>query len=80
MLPAFHGFTGCDTVSCFAERGKKTAMETLKACPKITRAFLSLSCPLVQITDGNMELLQRIVILMYDRTSNGSDPDLGSSV
>ena len=45
-------------------------METLKACPKITRAYLSLSCPLVQITDGSMELLQRIVILMYDRTSN----------
>ena len=69
-LPAFHAFTGCDTVSCFAGRGKKSAMETWKVCPKITRAFLSLSCPLVQITDGNMELLQRFVILMYDRTSN----------
>ena len=69
-LPAFHAFTGCVTVSCFAGRGKKTAMETWKACPEVTRAFLSLSCPLVQITDGNMELLQRFVILMYDRTSN----------
>ena len=41
----------------------------VKVVPKITRAFLSLSCPLVQITDGNMELLQRIVILMYERIS-----------
>ena len=24
-LPVFHAFTGCDTVSCFAGRGKKTA-------------------------------------------------------
>ena len=45
-------------------------METLKWYPKITRAFLSLSCPLAQITDANMELHQRIVILMYERTSN----------
>jgi hypothetical protein len=69
-LPAFHAFTGCDTVSCFAGRGKKTAMEAWKACPEVTSAFLSLSCPLAQITDRNMELLQRFVILMYDRTSN----------
>ncbi|KAG0723068.1 hypothetical protein GWK47_043326 [Chionoecetes opilio] len=27
-LPMFHAFTGCDTVSCFGVRGKKTAMGT----------------------------------------------------
>ena len=57
-------------MSCFAGQGKNTAIETWKACPEVTRAFLSWSCPLVQITDSNMELLQRFVILMYDRTSN----------
>lgn len=69
-LPAFHAFTGCDTVSCFAGRGKKTAMEAWKACPEVTSAFLSLSSPIAQITDGTMELIQRFVILMYDRTSD----------
>jgi hypothetical protein len=29
-LPVFHAFTGCDTVSTFAGRGKKTAWQTLK--------------------------------------------------
>ena len=28
-LPAFHAFTGCDTVSCFYGKSKKTAMETI---------------------------------------------------
>ena len=29
-LPAFHAFTGCDTVSSFGGRSKKTAWETWK--------------------------------------------------
>ena len=69
-LAAFHAFTGCDTVSCFAGRGKKTAMEAWKACPEVTSAFVSLSSPLVQINDGIMEQLERSVILMYDQTSD----------
>ena len=27
-LPIFHAFTGCNTVSCFAGRGKRTAWDT----------------------------------------------------
>lgn len=27
-LPVFHAFTGCDTVSCFSEKGKMTAWIT----------------------------------------------------
>ena len=41
------------------------------ACLPVHMKRLTRGCfPLVQITDGNMELLLRIVILMYDRTSN----------
>ena len=29
-LPAFHAFTGCDTVSCFHGRGKKKALHSTK--------------------------------------------------
>ena len=29
-LPMFHAFTGCDTVSSFAGKGKKTAFDTWK--------------------------------------------------
>lgn len=30
-LPMFHAFTGCDTVSFFGGKGKKTAWDTWKA-------------------------------------------------
>ncbi|KAK1888362.1 Fibrinogen-like protein 1, partial [Dissostichus eleginoides] len=33
-LPVLHAFTGCDTVSAFAGRGKKTAWETWKSFPE----------------------------------------------
>lgn len=35
-LPVFHAVMGCDTVSAFAGRGKKTAWETWKAFPEVT--------------------------------------------
>jgi len=35
-LPFFHAFTGCDTVSCFYGKGKKTAMDTWKCFPAVT--------------------------------------------
>ena len=35
-LPVFHAYTGCDTVSFFNTRGKKTAWQTWKACEEVT--------------------------------------------
>ena len=43
-LPVFHAYTGCDTVSLFNTRGKKTAWETWKAFEEVTATFLALSC------------------------------------
>ena len=42
-LPVFHTFTGCDTVSRFAGRGKKTAFTVWKSYPAVTDAFLQLA-------------------------------------
>lgn len=69
-LPFFHAFTGCDTTSCFAGRGKKTAMDTWKLYDEVTDAFTSLSSSPSQVTDASLRLLERLVILMYDRTSD----------
>ena len=45
-LPMFRVFTGCDTVSSFSGRGKKTAWETWNVFPEVTGAFLALvECP-----------------------------------
>lgn len=41
-LPMFHAFTGCDTVSCFGDRSKKTAWDTWTTYGDITPAFCSL--------------------------------------
>ncbi|KAK3749394.1 hypothetical protein QZH41_004867 [Actinostola sp. cb2023] len=42
-LPVFHAFTGCDTVSCFNGKGKKTAMETWNSYPDATASLLALA-------------------------------------
>ncbi|KAG1688828.1 Hepatic leukemia factor [Nymphon striatum] len=39
-LPIFHSFTGCDTVSSFYGRGKKTAWQAWKAYKEVTEAFV----------------------------------------
>ena len=38
-LPMFHAFTGCDTVSSFGGRGKRTAWDTWKTYGDVTPAF-----------------------------------------
>ena len=39
-LPIFHSFTGCDTMSSFLGKGKKSAWEAWKSYPDVTQAFL----------------------------------------
>ena len=70
-LPFFHAFTGCDTVSCFGGRGKKTAWETWKSDDGVTAAFGALSAtPNSTTIDECIAPLQRFVALLYDRTSS----------
>ena len=41
-LPMFHAFTGCDTVSSFAGKGKKTALDTWRSFNAATEVFARL--------------------------------------
>ena len=41
-LPVFHAFTGCDTVSHFAQGGEKTAWKVGKTHDDVTAAFYEL--------------------------------------
>ena len=68
-LPSFHAFTGCDTVSCFYGKGKKIAMDTWNSFPEVTSAFLSLGNTPAVVDDTCMAILERFVVLLYDRTS-----------
>ena len=48
----FHSLTGCDTVSAFCGRGKKTAWNTWKVYPKLPRHLKSFSlCELRPVND-----------------------------
>jgi len=38
-LPVFYSFTGCDTVSAFLGKGKKSGWTAWKSYPKVTNAF-----------------------------------------
>ena len=70
-LPFFHAFSGCDTVSSFVGHGKKSAWNTWSSFPDVTKAFLELSSQPdpAQVTQC-LPLLERFVVLLYDRTSN----------
>ncbi|ELT89202.1 hypothetical protein CAPTEDRAFT_223408 [Capitella teleta] len=44
-LLAFHALSGCDTVSSFFGKGKRSAWQAWQACPDLTSALLELSSP-----------------------------------
>ena len=64
-LPVFHALTGCDTVSAFSGRGKKTAWNTWEVFPEVTEAFEDLD-----MSEATMVLLELFVVLLYDSTSD----------
>lgn len=68
-LPVFHAITGCDTVSFFAGKGKKTAWDTWNNFNEVTPAFCALASAPSTIEEW-VAPLERFVILLYDRTSS----------
>ena len=68
-LPMFHAFTGCDTVSFFGGRGKRTAWDTWKAYDDVTPALCSLAT-IPESVESFIKPLERFVILLYERTRN----------
>ena len=69
VLPTFHALTGCDTTSAFYGKGKKTAWLTWEAYPNLTQALLTLSQVTAVVDAETLSVLERFVILLYDRTS-----------
>ena len=68
-LPFFHAFTGCDTVSAFQGKGKCRAWQTWKVFMDASDIFVQLSETPSAITDEALEVLEKFVIVLYDRTS-----------
>ena len=71
-LLMFHAITGSDMVSFFSGRGKKTAWNTWDTFPQVTDAFAILSKTPFEISTAIMDVVQRFVVIWYDRTSEMS--------
>ena len=68
-LSLFHALTGCDTTSFFAGHRKRTAWTTWENFPDVTCAFLELARAPSAISSEFQSLIERYLILMYDKTS-----------
>ena len=66
-MPVFNAFTGYDTVSAFGRRRKKTVWNVWKVFPVVTKAFEDLMLMEDSINDLSLSLLERFVVLLYDR-------------
>ena len=69
-MPIFHALTGCNTVSFFTGRGKKTAWDIWGVFPEITSTLLTLSSLPEVVDDASLAVIKHFVILLYDHTSN----------
>ena len=70
-LPFFHALTGCDTVSFFGGKSKRSSWNTWKLYDSVTPAFCALAgTPSVQCIEQWLPLLERFVVLLCDRTSS----------
>lgn len=68
-LPFFHAFTGCDTVSAFRGKGKKTAWQVWEVFPDATEVFARLGMSPASITEDDIEILEAFVCILYDRAT-----------
>ena len=65
----FHALTECDTVSFFGERGKKNGLGS-EEFPQMTPVLKVLKVSPQEMTGGCMVVLERFVVLIYDRKSS----------
>ena len=66
----FHAFTGCDIVSSFSGKGKKSAWHTWDVCPEASDVFTKLSSYPTHVEKEDIERLEKFVVRMYDRSSS----------
>ena len=71
----FHAFSGCDIVSAFKGKGKKSAWQTWEMFPEATEVFRKLSKYPPTVEDDDLAVLEKFVITMYDRSSTATSVD-----
>ena len=74
-LPVFHALTGCDTVSFFGGKSKKSAWDTWNSFPEVTHSFLEIATAPDKLSNKCTQTIERFVVLLYDRGSQLSSFD-----
>ncbi len=67
-LPLFHSLSGCDTVSSFAGRGKKTCWDVWRIFEPLTETLMNLAEAPSQLQLAELQTLQQFTVLLYSRT------------
>ena len=71
-ITCLHAFTGCDVVSAFRGKGKKSAWQTWDVCAEASDVFARLSQYPPTVNDNEMDILEKFVVIMYDRSSTAT--------
>ena len=71
----FHALSGCDTVSAFRNKGKKSFYQTWEVMQEITNTFVKLSNYPVDFNDTDEDMLEKFISLLYDRSSQSFSVD-----
>lgn len=67
----FHSITDCDTFSYLYGTGKRTVQKAWMVYPDMTKQFQkALTHPFHDFSEGEMNTLERFIILCYDNTSD----------
>ena len=66
-LSFFHAFTGCDTVSAFRGKGKRSAWQTWEVFPDATDVFTRLRKRPHSLLETDIEIIEAFVCIIYDR-------------
>ena len=71
----FHAFTGCDVISSFRGKGKKSAWQTWDVCDEASDVFTRLSQYPPTVDDDDLTTLEKFVVMMYDRSNTARGVD-----
>jgi hypothetical protein len=66
-------FSGCDTVSAFTWKGKKSCWKVWNVFPDTTEVFSRLSNPIDNVGSDCLDIIEAFIVLMYDRYSSTAD-------
>ena len=65
----FHSISGCDIVSAFKNKGKKSFFQTWEIFPEITSTFVKMSTYPLSISEEDEQRIEKFIVLLYDRSS-----------